>query len=589
MKKRNIKTSDKNEELETGNQINDIRGVERSEQISLNNRDLVGVPFPIKVSEELSEMVSALKRETASKQINSLYESIATGLSKEKDDLKSHPSSKLATDTALDSRQMNNEGLSGENSNRKNRNSLRIKSFKKIQGQVQLNSLGRINYLVGKNGHGKSSILSAISYLNYNESENTSTLIQPGTDIEITLRNFNRRLHINEEIIRKSGKLALIVISLGIESTGHCGAKVSVQRPADPGREEFRSINESIKIADLKEITAERIINNSDPFDDLVGRRVFREGNLEISFPLLSSGVIALNNFNNLLQEAISQEFRNIDYGKNLRTIVIVEEPENNLHPGLQKKIPQLLDHFLAGLNSSAKRDLYIMVSTHSPFIVSSAATFPNQKVYLINDGLLSDEKLNPVAESSGYSGHECAWVVGQMLGGDVTDLGYPENYCILEEYSLQVILDDCKKKGLIKNFQFVSASGASRQISLLDTLKEITNLNTLIKCNPYYFDKYFVIMDSIEGLENAVKERITPLRAKLADRFKELSEDKLETYYKNIDIEIHRSTLNKISLATGRDKGIAKEEGAILISQKIQTREQFSKLFNGELDFLLK
>jgi len=54
----------------------------------------------------------------------------------------------------------------------------------------------------------------------------------------------------------------------------------------------------------------------------------------------------------------------------------------------------------------------------------------------------------------------EVLWVVGQVLGGDVTDLGYPENDCILEEYSLQVILKNAKVEGIIRNIQVISALG---------------------------------------------------------------------------------------------------------------------------------
>lgn len=45
------------------------------------------------------------------------------------------------------------------------RNKLIIKSFKKVHEEIQIENLSQVNYFVGKNGSGKSSVLNAMSYL----------------------------------------------------------------------------------------------------------------------------------------------------------------------------------------------------------------------------------------------------------------------------------------------------------------------------------------------------------------------------------------------------------------------------------------
>jgi hypothetical protein len=46
---------------------------------------------------------------------------------------------------------------------------------------------------------------------------------------------------------------------------------------------------------------------------------------------------------------------------------------------------------------------------------------------------------------------------------------------------------------------------------------------------------------------------------------------------------------LSEINKARGKEKGIVKASYANLISEKITSRDLFSKLFDNELDFLLK
>jgi energy-coupling factor transporter ATP-binding protein EcfA2 len=471
--------------------------------------------------------------------------------------------------------------------------SLTIKKFKKITEEITLTELGHINYLVGKNGHGKSSVLEALLHLQ--PSTNALKYLIDGSLIELRLEGKTVTVKLFSKQPSGLSRSLEGALSIAVLSTGNQGSAnfdddsneyVSLDNYHSLNKDRFNHLNESLALTDHSKLSVKRMYPN-DAWSDSVGQLVFQEGETSLEPQDISQGVISLNNIRTLLG-AIESVINDSDKSVNKKIVVLIEEPENNLHPGMQKKLPKIFQDFLDQLQPNYQDNVWLFVSTHSPFVVSAAAPFPTQKIYLLSDGSLLDLEQKKVPSSEGYSGHECAWIVGQMLGSEIVDLGYPENYCILEEYSLQVILEDCKKKGIIRNYQFVSASGASRQVSLEATINEISNLNTLIKCNPYYFDKYFMIMDNTNEFNGKELEKIKNLRKRLNTRFVELSKPKLENYYEKFNKEIYMEAIDQISKATGRDKGIAKEKAAILISQNIQTKADFSKLFQRELDFLL-
>jgi hypothetical protein len=146
-----------------------------------------------------------------------------------------------------------------------------------------------------------------------------------------------------------------------------------------------------------------------------------------------------------------------------------------------------------------------------------------------------------------------------------------------------------CKRIGIIKNIQFVSASGAMRIVSMTETINELENLNTLLKCNPYYFNKYLLIIDSLKDFQPLELIRIESIRKKLQNRFTELKETSLENYYKNLNKTIFESAIEEISKQKGRDKGVVKGKWANVIAGLIKDKSDFSILFDNELDFLLR
>jgi hypothetical protein len=103
----------------------------------------------------------------------------------------------------------------------------------------------------------------------------------------------------------------------------------------------------------------------------------------------------------------------------NKKLVMLLDEPENYLHPIWAKKIPQILSEFC---------DLYgvqFIITTHSPFIISEAGEIAEkefeegkeitQKVYMIEDG----KCLNP----EGSSGKDVKGIAATILGAGIEDL----------------------------------------------------------------------------------------------------------------------------------------------------------------------
>jgi hypothetical protein len=112
----------------------------------------------------------------------------------------------------------------------------------------------------------------------------------------------------------------------------------------------------------------------------------------------------------------------------------LIDNPANKLPPALQKKLPILLD--LLAKTYSAQ----FFVATHSPFLISAVGELtecsvdqeehclPTQKVYFLKDGQVASRsgKLSHKG-SNGYSGRKVAQMASSMLGAGLIDLYSPQ------------------------------------------------------------------------------------------------------------------------------------------------------------------
>ena len=388
---------------------------------------------------------------------------------------------------------------------------LYIKSFKRISHEVSLMDLSTINYIVGKNGSGKSSILNAISYFNTSGNNNIDTkdlftsdsnihlLVFEGDKYHEASIEFDTR---NEVVIVNSEHPFKVVLTEGsAEMFGVDLIKYSFDY-SNINEEKFQFINKTLEHSESSPIEA--ILKQTQSiWSETPVRRALTHHNLEINPQLLAQGYKSLNS----LRSIIFHEYLNNSKTADIEYFfILIEEPENNLHPSLQKKIPFILNELINSFPKNIQSKIQFFISTHSPFLIGAASDFDDQKVYIVEDGFLVDVNNKLAIGSEGYKGSECNWVVSKMLGAEITDLGYPINYCIVEEYSMQIILDECVGKGLIKNMAYVSASGESNVIKIIERFDNFQKVNTLVKCYTLYADKYFVILDATENFHDQQK-----------------------------------------------------------------------------------
>jgi hypothetical protein len=185
--------------------------------------------------------------------------------------------------------------------------------------------------------------------------------------------------------------------------------------------------------------------------------------------------------------------------GKNM---LIIDEPENHLHPRLQKEIPKTLKYI------SEVFKLQIFVATHSPFVVGSSAhvTYnerqehelprrefvPSQKIYFVKDGQISNRggesgynEIGTLKGSYGYWGFKASSIAQKMLGAGLADLLPPQKSSPTNDAPIIVFCEGEGKESDARiyntifhkskdNVLFVSSRGSSQLEQTFEVMQEI-------------------------------------------------------------------------------------------------------------------
>ncbi len=521
-----------------------------------------------------------------------------------------------------------------------------ISNFKVINDKpIELEVLKYVNYFVGQNGCGKSSILEMLSIIKYLKTESILKLEDEKYPYEIIkmdhIWDFDDRATDEE-----SGYLKLTGLK-GYTNNNPCALNLSINLVRNtllchPSHGNYIQISKGFAYSSDS-------ANNNNPVDVVIQDTLLEYINLNLSdIPYISTQVISAKYFKkykNIIKKfipefetalekthividdlelsinqlssgqqkilsLINQIFMRLFYSDPLKLIIIlVDEPESNLHPEFQKKIPFVIKEILEVDFEEVRAQFFI--ATHSPFIISAAAQYPEtQKVYLIEDGQTVDLEGNLGQGQNGYSGGECLLAVNKMLGANFQDLGMPTNYILVEESSKKTFLDTLFKKPEFNlNIEVICSNpnGDAGLIGFTENLKPLLSINQLFLGNIAFRDRYVVFTDydkeyydSMINLDKRNKNngnndhnKAFNLKKGLGDRFIAKKEELEQMYPKKLLPEKYQNWTGgsfkgylKVNPLDEKNYGKIKSDLAVAVAEQM-TKDQF-KTFCPELYNLL-
>jgi len=286
----------------------------------------------------------------------------------------------------------------------------KIVNFKRIsEAGIFLKNLSQINYFIGENGSGKSSILQALyGFYAFNPfpSINLPPIIE-NKNIWVKAKKDYKVLYINDNTP------ALLNFALDFFSKTY-------SKPLEKLDQEKKSLLSSVDFIDFRKKLQDELVEKYNYLD--WGLFSFdREQGIKDSQNHLAT---------------INQIFNTLPYKPDL---VLIETPEGSLHPSLEKTLPKIFQEIAISLGCQ------MFIATHSPFVVSSSGNLEDeqrdggkiyrkeyragQKVYLIKDGQTASKRgelgvkeSGLIYGSDGYWGKKVGYIAAKMLGTGLQD-----------------------------------------------------------------------------------------------------------------------------------------------------------------------
>lgn len=515
-----------------------------------------------------------------------------------------------------------------------------------VEKPLVLDNLSKVNYLVGKNGSGKSSVLEAI-YKKIIGNKNSFIKNLP----ELMSPDENGKFPWVDVFNQQGDRL-----EFGVGG-------------GDDLEEKVLFINQKTQLFTQYVIEQNEKELNLRLCETVLIRHGYVDWNIFKSLYLntltkedkkLSDGELAKKTFFYILKLFEKDKDEAVEGGLFPdRSIVLIEEPEQFLHPDWQKQIQSwfiewnerifvnamyennepsditkshafmaryIIDNSpnvpaYTGKNNSTQ----FFISTHSPFIIAESGKLTGndkQNVYMIDDGQIVDKNGINQWEADfdsqatiGYSGNQVASVVAKMLGAEGADLGYPDNYILVEESSKQSFLEALfERDEFRKNIVVISSTpgGDNGLLKSHEHIKDLLKTNPLLKSNPIFSKKYIVFTDYVDEYYNENNQkyisesqknnggndhkRAMHIKQSLGERF--IAEhDEFEKYYPENILNViltekgysnwdRSKTFSEFLKVKEVDNiGFEKSEIAKLVAARItidQFKTNFEKLYNS-------
>jgi len=459
---------------------------------------------------------------------------------------------------------------------------IEIRNFKKIGNDgLVLDDLAPINYLVGENGSGKSSVLELVQPIALHfckmPAQNITSLLKSCFDYDEKLNQvditnlfkenyelcFEIRLNGRAEVFNWN-KEQILSLTLGSESYSEFDLiYLNCPNKNRKGTDSFGNYNILSCDDVISRIDRAGKLQMSTYDIDVIEyvknkfKKIVYTANLENkNSPQLDDDFVDFKKIAGGLQHIYILVDALIHTKKENLTLVLIDEPEINLHPRWQKLLPEIFNQLSKDYN------IQFLISTHSPFIISAAGEFgETQKVYMLKEGEVMDknekkrsEEVFDLEAEKGYSGKNVSSVVAKMLGADFQDLGAPDNYIIVEEKSKKEFLETLfKRKEFPANIDIIDSTpgGDDGLINFKEKIDNLITINRLFIGNLVFSNKYLVFTDYVpeyfdpenetfiersksnNGSNNYIKGM--NIKENLGDRFIALSDELEKRYPKDI------------------------------------------------------
>lgn len=341
-----------------------------------------------------------------------------------------------------------------------------------------------VNFLVGPNGVGKTRLIDSIK---------AGKLILNGQSTKYdTKARVNRTVPVRNLPYRYGDWGAFEYVDLNEAS------------------QDFSNINKNFELCGQPILDEKEIENTAESTRNDKGRRkkVF---SIESEFQLHG---IEFNSSNMLSQGTkFLFEILNWDIPKNygeipakfgsksvLNHFIFLEEPENSLHPDIQKKIPNEIVKWWIKQNKKLHGNLFVIVTTHSPFVLKGMGIEHKQHLscFVMKRDSTALKPLN-YNEVIAQGNHLLGVGIGDLLPGRV----------ILAENSIVKLIETISEKLLIEVPAFFVTSGGDGDTD--NRIKNIQALQKMLKSLSKSFPErfllnmsYVVIFDDEEKKESS-------------------------------------------------------------------------------------
>lgn len=482
-----------------------------------------------------------------------------------------------------------------------------IKNFKIIDS-IKIVDVTKINYLIGENGSGKSSILELLSIcLGHrggdgkglkeviNKAYGTTNLFNNKIgSLEIDFDDYEPilfELKDKEDYINFISKISPSDRNVQCDYYNPATINPNVMVPITPFME--TSIPEEPYFSHIF-YSGERNFDTENPKIKLFFKEFIGVSQDDILHENISHYKQLSTGYKSLLNLFLRIHIFIDHVGEADQKVFLIEEPEYGLHAKFQRIFSKILDYFIYD-------NIQFFISTHSSVIINEAKNYSKTKIWFLKSGNTLNLKKEIGKGHNGFSPNESVTLSAELMGIKNEDYGYPENFCLVEESSIIEFLKQIyKHRGtFLKNIFYIAVNGESKFQNYDKTeLQKFESQDTLIKCNPFYYDSYLLIIDKYQNKSSDKKliQYLEKRKAKMgANRFIELSKNGIEDYYYNNEslFNLIKPEMENLTKLKGPKLGklkslIAKKVGAFIINSS-NPEEAFSSLFENELDVLIK